>query len=91
MSWVPVLKKNLLKSILADPVKNMQNALPKIILTITFWKNYKNNARDTNYFTKNYKVFMWWVIIDKWKYDINSDPKWKLIRGRPHQHFVKIL
>ena len=52
MPWDPVLKKNLLKSVLTDPVKKVQNVLPKIILTITFWKNYKNNARDTNYFTK---------------------------------------
>ena len=54
MLWDLNLKKNLLKSVLADPVKNVQNVLPKIILTITFWKNYKNNARDTNYFTKNF-------------------------------------
>ena len=32
-------------------LRNAQNALPKLTLTITFWKNYKNNARDTNYFT----------------------------------------
>ena len=50
----PSFKENLLKSVLADPVKKVQNVLPKIILTITFWKNYKNNARDTNYFTKNF-------------------------------------
>ena len=48
----PSFKENLLKSVLADPVKkNVQNALPKLILTITFWKNYKNNTTDTNYFT----------------------------------------
>ena len=32
---------------------------------------------------------MWWVIIDKWKNDINSGSKWKPIRGWPYHHFVK--
>ena len=40
-----------------------------------------SNARDTNYFTtKIYKLLMWWMIINKWKNDINGGSKWKPIR-----------
>ena len=34
---------------------------------------------------------MWWVIIDKQKSNINGRPKWKPIKGLPHQYFVKML
>ena len=36
-------------------------------------------------------MLMWWVIINKWKSDINGKPKWKPIRGWSHQHFVKMF
>ena len=51
-----------------------------------------NNARDTNYFT-NFFTNCWygeWSFA-KWKNDINGGPRWKPIKGWPHQHFVKIL
>ena len=52
----------------------------------------KNNARDTKFFYKKfYKPLMWWMIIGKWKSDINDKPRWKPIRSWTHQHFVKIL
>ena len=34
---------------------------------------------------------MWWVVIGKWKSNINSGSKWKPIRNLSHQQFVKIL
>ena len=34
---------------------------------------------------------MWWVFIGKWNSDTNGGTKWKLIRGWPHQQFVKML
>ena len=40
---------------------------------------------------KNYKLLMWWMIIGKWKSDINDGSRWKPIRGWSHQHFVKML
>ena len=41
----------------------------------------KNNARNTNYFIKKiYKLLMWWMIISKWKNDINDGSKWISIR-----------
>ena len=30
---------------------------------------------------KFYKLLMWWVIIGKWKIDINGEPRWKSIKG----------
>ena len=32
-----------------------------------------------------------WVIIDKWKSNINGGAKWKPIRSSSHQNFVKML
>ena len=32
-----------------------------------------------------------WVIIDKWKSNINGRPRWKPIRNLSHQYFIKIL
>ena len=33
------------------------------------------NARDRYFFYKViYKLFMWWVIIGKWKNDVNNGP-----------------
>ena len=40
---------------------------------------------------KNYKLLMWWMIIGKWKSDINDGSKWKPKKGWPYQYFVKIL
>ena len=37
---------------------------------------------------KYYTLLMWWVIIGKLKSDINSEPRWKLIRDWSHQHFL---
>ena len=34
---------------------------------------------------------MWWVVIGKWKSDVNGEPKLKLIRNWTHQQFVKML
>ena len=34
---------------------------------------------------------MWWVIIDKWKGDINGEFRWKLIINWLDQHFIKLL
>ena len=46
--------------------------------------------RDTNFFTKKiYKLLMWWVIIDKWKNDINGGSRWKLVRNWLQQQFIK--
>ena len=51
-----------------------------------------NNLRDTNYFTKSFTSSWYdeWLLINE-KSDINSRPKWKLIRSWLQQHFVKIL
>ena len=32
-----------------------------------------------------------WLLVNEKKNDINCGPKWKPIRGWPHQHFVKLL
>ena len=38
--------------------------------------NINNNVKDTNYFTNFfYKRLVWWVIIDKWKSNINGEFK----------------
>ena len=34
---------------------------------------------------------MWWVIIGKWKSDINDGSRWKPIRDWLQQYFIKIL
>ena len=51
-----------------------------------------NNARDTNYFTKFFANY-WcdeWLLVNE-KNDINSEFRWKSIKGCPHKYFVKIL
>ena len=32
---------------------------------------------------------MWWVVIGKWKNDVNGGPRWKPIKSWPHQLFEK--
>ena len=63
--------------------KKFEGLISKLVLRETLLKNNwysifyifvnMNNTRDTNYFTKKiYKLLMWWVIIGKWKRDING-------------------
>ena len=40
---------------------------------------------------KIHKLLMCWVVIDKWKSDINGEFSWKPIKGWLHQYFVKML
>ena len=51
----------------------------------------KSNARDTNFFTKFYKLLMLSVDISKWKSYVNNGLMWKLIKSWSHQKFVKML
>ena len=58
---------------------------------LTLWKwwsrctrvpSFTNNARDTNYFIKNFTNW-WcgeWLLVNE-KNDINSRPRWKPIKG----------
>ena len=51
-------------------------------LTTTVYIIKKNNAKDTNYIIKKiYKMLMWWMIIGKWKSEINGRSRWKPIKG----------
>jgi len=43
-----------------------------------FTYKFLENARDTNFFATNFINCWWWVVIGKWKNNVNSESRWRL-------------